>query len=751
MLKNLALRIYHFAASEKRVAFYRKVDGFLRKIGGKAYVRTLGQLKYKFRVDSAGQVDLEDIHWDFERKEEGSRKEPLVSILVMKPENSLISENEWSRLQAVKAAYPKDSIEIQTCPWRKEMPLSSWLEKALGQAEGKLVWVVHPRNLDPKTVQADNQEGKEETEALQWISEGFLEEMLPLFEEASVMAAIADGAVTDTEGKVLQWPVKENELHWSENAFRQAIEIQNCTRCDLGGVLFRHPGGTDSKEKLKQIVQCNEISSTCSTLTDSVSEIINAASAKNKIIEVVGRNESDEERCITFCTEEVNCDSLLWILERIRGGSVEMKRTSGYIKKTSDSAACPAENRQKEISVIKDVQDRKQLETQDREKQEKQGKEEYEDPQAKEALRIVMVCYALKSGGGETYPIYLANELKQKGLTVTILNLDLEPEEHEIRELIDPAIPVVNLKHTDYLGKALKQLHADIVHSHHATADFFVASFLKQHPEWGKHIVTLHGMYETLPQEDCSRTIAATEESVSRYVYIADKNLDCFQKRNQYNPARFCKIANGLPEIPLHPVSREALGIEKEAFVAVLASRAIREKGWQEAVEAVKRANACSKRPIHLVLLGDGEEKERLEKQWTSSQTYIHLMGTVHNVRDYFAMGDVGLLPSFYKGESYPLVLIECLMAGKPVIASALGEIPKQIQDANGRKAGLLLPVKDWQVDPQDICDALLRLAQEPALYEELKANTVSVKDKFDLDKIAERYIALYKDVCKTA
>ena len=63
----------------------------------------------------------------------------------------------------------------------------------------------------------------------------------------------------------------------------------------------------------------------------------------------------------------------------------------------------------------------------------------------------------------------------------------------------------------------------------------------------------------------------------------------------------------------------------------------------------------------------------------------------------------------------------------------------------------MLLPVKDWQVDPQDICDALLRLAQEPALYEELKANTVSVKDKFDLDKIAEQYIALYKDVCKTS
>ena len=89
-------------------------------------------------------------------------------------------------------------------------------------------------------------------------------------------------------------------------------------------------------------------------------------------------------------------------------------------------------------------------------------------------------------------------------------------------------------------------------------------------------------------------------------------------------------------------------------------------------------------------------------------------------------------------------------LIGKPVIASALGEIPKQIQDADGRKAGLLLSIKDWQVDPQDICDALLRLVKEPALYEELKANTASVKDKFDLDKIAERYIALYRDVCKT-
>ena len=38
----------------------------------------------------------------------------------------------------------------------------------------------------------------------------------------------------------------------------------------------------------------------------------------------------------------------------------------------------------------------------------------------------------------------------------------------------------------------------------------------------------------------------------------------------------------------------------------------------------------------------------------------------------------MGLMPSRFKGESYPLVVIDCLFAGKPVLASNIGEVKKQ-------------------------------------------------------------------------
>lgn len=56
---------------------------------------------------------------------------------------------------------------------------------------------------------------------------------------------------------------------------------------------------------------------------------------------------------------------------------------------------------------------------------------------------------------------------------------------------------------------------------------------------------------------------------------------------------------------------------------------------------------------------------------------FVHLLGEKTNVRDYFVCSDMGLITSRFKGESYPLVIIDCLFAGKPVLASNIGEIKK--------------------------------------------------------------------------
>ena len=81
----------------------------------------------------------------------------------------------------------------------------------------------------------------------------------------------------------------------------------------------------------------------------------------------------------------------------------------------------------------------------------------------------------------------------------------------------------------------------------------------------------------------------------------------------------------------------------------------------------------------------------------------IHTVGQKSNVRDYFAASDMGFLPSRYKGESFPLVVIESLLSGKPVLASDIGEVRYQLTTSNDKIAGVLFELDNWKIDCTEI------------------------------------------------
>lgn len=164
-------------------------------------------------------------------------------------------------------------------------------------------------------------------------------------------------------------------------------------------------------------------------------------------------------------------------------------------------------------------------------------------------------------------------------------------------------------------------------------------------------------------------------------------------------------------------------------------------------MKAVKLANKSSQRPIHLILIGDGKCYDDLKSRQLPS--YIHLLGRKSDVRNYFAMADVGLLPSRFKGESFPLVIIECMMSGKPVLASDVAEIRNMITDDNGNMAGALFDLVNGEIPVNILSQEILELSNQEKRYEELKKNAINLARKFDIKNIAEKYIQVYKDALK--
>lgn len=357
---------------------------------------------------------------------------------------------------------------------------------------------------------------------------------------------------------------------------------------------------------------------------------------------------------------------------------------------------------------------------------------------------ILMVGFALIAGGGETFPITLANTLKARGHSVAFLNLRYTGSEPGVRRMLDDRVPLFELERLDRVGALCDDLGIDLVHSHHAWSDMTLADVLQRHPRV-KQVVTMHGMYEAMTGEALARLMPQLESSIDAVVYTAEKNVRCFSADFQARKG-FTRIDNALPRKDIHPLPRPTLGIGADDFVLCLVSRAIPEKGWEEGIRAVRAARERSARTIHLVLIGEGEQYERLKPLHQGPTT--HFVGFQANIRDWFAMADMGFLPSRFKGESAPLVLIDCLCSGRPMLASRLGEIPAMLQGEHGA-AGVLFDLHDFSIDVGELADVVLRVVEDRAAYAAMVAEVPHAVRKFDPDVMAAKYEAVYRQVVR--
>lgn len=353
---------------------------------------------------------------------------------------------------------------------------------------------------------------------------------------------------------------------------------------------------------------------------------------------------------------------------------------------------------------------------------------------------VVMAVYALIAGGGESFPVILANLLHERGYAVTLLNCLERPTEPGVLKMLDPRIPRLELPRLELAGAVFADMGIEVVHSHHAWVDLTLANLLIGKSDI-KQVITMHGMYEMMTPSQLEALMPLLSLRINHFVYTAEKNLAAFSESFRKS-RKFSKISNALPSISVNPVDRTTLTIGQEDFVLCMVARAIPEKGWEEAIQAVNWANERSARKIHLLLIGDGPEFDRLFDVKRSE--HVHFLGFRQNIRDYFATCDMGFLPSRFKGESAPLVVIDCLLAGKPVLASDIGEIKRMLDSPDGL-AGELLSLRDWTLDIEAIGRAIVDLANQPSRYETLCSKVSSAARKFSTVAMVDGYEEVYR------
>ena len=311
---------------------------------------------------------------------------------------------------------------------------------------------------------------------------------------------------------------------------------------------------------------------------------------------------------------------------------------------------------------------------------------------AKHIPSLLVVTSDLSPGGGQMFAVRLANAWMQHGGRAFLLNTARIPDHEKVVAKLDPRIGVWRADRPHFsLDGLIRDWDIDVIHSSLWWADKLVHLNRDQIPSHVPWVVTMHGCYETHlrdPHIDPSFPWRLKQmiEQVDQWIYTADKNLEAFGQFG--HPARLAKIDNGYAAEAPVSLSRASLGLRSDSFVLCLASRAIASKGWRTAVEAVSRLNAAGHN-VELMLIGDGPEADLLKRSGLPAGV-VHF-GQVDNLQDYIAVADAGLLPSTFVGESMPLVLLEFMAQGKPVVATDVGEIRDMLEGGTARPASCCL------------------------------------------------------------
>ena len=185
-----------------------------------------------------------------------------------------------------------------------------------------------------------------------------------------------------------------------------------------------------------------------------------------------------------------------------------------------------------------------------------------------------------------------------------------------------------------------------------------------------------------------------------------------------------CEIEKFDPCYPPQLALKRQLGFADSDPVLLLIGRLEPQKGHSVLFAALKDVLRDFPQ-ARLVCVGEGALRPALEAeiQQLELTASVRLVGYQSNVQDWFSFADVCVLPSFFEG--LPLVAIECLAAGRAMVATAVDGTPEVIIH---EKTGLTVQAGD----APGLATAIVRLLRDPGLRKRLGAAGRSrVEDPF--------------------
>jgi glycosyltransferase involved in cell wall biosynthesis len=184
--------------------------------------------------------------------------------------------------------------------------------------------------------------------------------------------------------------------------------------------------------------------------------------------------------------------------------------------------------------------------------------------------------------------------------------------------------------------------------------------------------------------------------------------------------------------------ARQKLAVPTDAYLLSYVGRLTTDKNPVRFVEIAGRvAPECPE--AHFVLMGDGPlyTAAAARARALGIEGRVTFAGFVPGAGRLHQVADVLMLTSDSEGS--PLAVLDAMAAGRPVIATAVGDVPEQVVDG---ETGYISPPNDLE----GLANAVLAL-RDPALRAQFgAAGRKRAHELFSIDHMLDRTVAVYRE-----
>jgi len=315
--------------------------------------------------------------------------------------------------------------------------------------------------------------------------------------------------------------------------------------------------------------------------------------------------------------------------------------------------------------------------------------------------------------------------------------------------------PASDLMARRRLKRMILEFNPDILHTHASKAGTLGRQAVRGQEHIGR-VHTFHGhvLRGYFPEAISARLVAherALAKETDRILAVSHATADDLVELGVTDEEQLVVVPPGIEMQDLLAIPRQVgragdsavrrrLGLAPTDFLVGVVGRLAEVKRPTRAIEVFRTLSERYPQ-LHLVFVGDGEERRALEKRIgelpEAEVARVHMLGAVENMTEIWTGLDAVLLVS--RSEGLPVCLIEAAAAAVPAVAEAVGGVEEVVaHERTGFVGGEVTELAFGLSQLMDSPEEALGMGQRARLR---------ARSSFSADRLADRLEGVYEAV----